>query len=113
MNKIKLMGIGFLILFWTTVWAQDVSKVKSEHLSQASKYEELAKAQQNIIDKHTKMKTDFQKKYWINEKLSPKLKIKEMETHCDKIVASAKSQKANFEMMAVMHNSLAKELDKK
>ena len=112
MNKIKLIGIGLLILFVTTIWAQDVSKVKAEHLSQASKYEELAKAQQNIIEEHTKMKNDFQKKYWINEKLSPKLKIKAMETHCDKIIADAKSQKANFEMMSDMHNFLAKELEK-
>lgn len=113
MNKIRVMAIGIVFLLGTTIWAQDVSKVKAEHLSQASKYEDLAKAQQNIIEEHSKMKSDFQKKYWINEKLSPKLKIREMETHCDKIIADAKSQKANFEMMAVMHNSLAKELDKK
>ena len=113
MNKMKVMVIGILFLFGATVWAQDVSKVKAEHLSQASKYEELVKAQQNIMEEHSKMKSDFQKKYWINEKLSPKLKIREMETHCDKIITNAKSQKANFEMMAVMHNSLAKELDKK
>ncbi len=113
MNKIKTMAIGILFLFGTTIWAQDISKVKAEHLSQASKYEGLVKEQQTVIEEHTKMKNDFQKKYWINEKLSPKLKIKEMETHCDKIIADAKSQKANFEMMAVMHNSLAKELDKK
>jgi hypothetical protein len=113
MNKIKTMVIGILFLFWTTIWAQDVSKVKAEHISKASRYEELAKAQQNIIDEHSNMKKDFQKKYWINEKLSPKLKIKEMETHCDKIITDAKAQKANFEMMAVMHNFLAKELDNK
>ncbi len=113
MNKIKTMAIGILFLFGTTIWAQDVSKVKGEHISQASRYEELAKAQQSIIDEHSKMKSDFRKKYWINEKLSPKLKIKEMETHCEKIITDAKTQKANYEMMAVMHNSLAKELDKK
>ncbi|EMY67796.1 hypothetical protein LEP1GSC199_0674, partial [Leptospira vanthielii serovar Holland str. Waz Holland = ATCC 700522] len=39
MNKMKVMVIGILFLFGTTVWAQDVSKVKAEHLSQASKYE--------------------------------------------------------------------------
>jgi TRAP-type C4-dicarboxylate transport system substrate-binding protein len=113
MNKIKTMVIGILFLFGTTAWAQDVSKVRAEHLSQASKYEDLAKAQQNIIEEHLNMRGDFKKKYWVNEKISSKQKIKEMETHCDKIIADAKSQKANFEMMAVMHNSLAKELDKK
>ncbi len=113
MNKMKVMVIGILFLFGTTVWAQDVSKVKAEHLSRASKYLDLVIVQQNIIEDHLKMKTDFQKKYWINEKLSSKQKINEMETHCEKIIAAAKSQKDNFEMMAVMHNSLAKELDKK
>ncbi len=66
MNKIKLMGIGFLILFGTTVWAQDVSKTKAEHISWASKYKELAKSQQSIIDEHVTMKKDYYKKYWIN-----------------------------------------------
>ncbi|MDX1958923.1 MAG: hypothetical protein SFU98_10135 [Leptospiraceae bacterium] len=113
MNKIKTMVIGILFLFGTTIWAQDVSKVKAEHIAKVSRYEELAKSQQDIIDEHSKMKSDFRKQYWINEKLSPKLRIQEMETHCEKIITAAKSQKANFEMMAVMHNFLAKELDKK
>ncbi len=113
MNKFKLLGIGLGIFFAATLWAEDVTKIKAEHLSSASKYTELAKAQQNIAEEHAKMKNDFQKKYWINEKLSPKLKLKAMETHCDKIIADAKSQKANFEMMSDMHNFLAKELEKK
>ena len=113
MNKIKTITVGFLILYGIAVWAQDISKVKAEHISQASKYEELIKAQENIIEEHTKMKNEFRKKYWINEKLSPKSKIMEFEAHCDKIVGNAKSQKANFEMMVEMHKFLANELDKK
>ncbi len=113
MNTVKTMAAGIVILFGTAVYANDVSKVKAEHISQASKYEQRAKAQQTIIDEHVKMKKDFYKEYWINEKLSPKLKLKEMETHCDRIIADAKAQKANFEMMTEMHKSLAKELDNK
>ena len=113
MNKIKTTAIGIVFLLGTMIWAQDVSKVKAEHLAKVARYEELAKVQQSIVDEHTKIKGDFQKKYWINEKLSPKLKIQEMKTHCDKIISDAKSQKANFEMMAEMHSSLAKELNSK
>lgn len=113
MNKIKTMVIGFLILFGATVWGQDVSKTKAEHIAWASKYKELAKEQQLIIDDHVKMRKDYYKKYWINEKVSSKQKIKEMENHCDKIIENAKTQKTNFDMMAEMHSSFAKELDGK
>lgn len=111
MNKIKLLGIGYLVLFSTAIWTDDASKVKSDHLMMISKYEELGKAQQGIIEEHSKMKNDFIKKYWVNEKVSPKFKLNQMKAHCDKIIADAKSQKGNFEMMIKMHKSLASELD--
>ena len=108
-----LLVFGLILFAVSLTFANDISKIKSEHLAQASKYDESARAQQSIIDEHVKMKHDFHKKYWINEKLSPKLKIKEMETHCDKIIQAAKTQKSNLEMMAEIHKFMAKELEKK
>lgn len=107
---------GFLLLVGLTYpgfTEGNTAKIKADHLSMVKKYEGLAKDQQKIADEHVKMKKEYVAKYWINEKLSPKLQIQEMENHCDKIIEEALKQKEHFLMMTEFHKSLAAELDKK
>ena len=113
--KNSKMIIGILLCFGINVaiFSQDVSKIKSEHLKMIAKYEEQAKAQGMIAEEHSKMKKEFVKKYFINEKQSNRQTINEMEKHCDKIVEEANELKKHFQMMADFHKSLATELDKK
>lgn len=114
MKIIKLFLSVMLVLCTSfAIFSQDVSKIKADHTKQIKRYEGMIKAQQDIIDEHVKMKKDFMKKYWVNEKQSSKQKIAEMEKHCDTITTDAKKLKESYEMMIQFHKNLAGELEKK
>lgn len=112
-NKMIIGSAICLFLSAGMLLTQDNSKLKAEHLAQAKEYEEQAKAESKIAEAHAQMKKDYFKKHWINEKLSSKQKIKEMEDHCDKIVKEATTLQKHFELMAAFHKSSAAMLDKK
>ncbi|HMV42860.1 MAG TPA: hypothetical protein PK079_23750 [Leptospiraceae bacterium] len=111
-SKITISVLLYIVTS-IAIFSQDVPKIKAEHLKMVAKYEEQVKAQGMIAEEHSKMKKEYVKKYFINEKLSNRSTINEMEKHCDKIIEEANQLKKNFQMMADFHKSLAAELDKK
>ncbi len=110
MKTILILAIVLSLISITPVYAGEGSQVASDHLAQAASYEQRAQAQNDLIAEHTKMKEDYIRRYFINEKVSPTSKIKEMEKHCDTIIKDALGLKAEFLEFAKWHRMRAAEL---
>lgn len=106
------MGMwAFLVLMPSVpVVAADPSDVASDHLVLAASYEEKAKAQDALIAEHTQMKADYKSRFFVNEKVTPMEKIRKMENHCDAIIQSAETEKAELLEFAKWHRMRAAEL---
>lgn len=108
--KILMIAMVLSLMSLTSVYAGEASEVASDHLAQAAAYEQRAQAQSDLIAEHTKMKEDYIRRYFINEKVSPTAKIKEMEKHCDTIIQDAANLKAELLDFAKWHRMRAAEL---
>lgn len=100
----------FVLAFSMRAQADQISDTVADHQAMAAQYEEKAAVQDAVISEHTKMKEDYKAKYFINEKVSPMTKIREMEKHCDTIIAEASALKAGFLEFAKWHRMRAAEL---
>lgn len=105
-----MLAMTLSLICITPVYAGEVSEVTTDHLAQAAMYEQRAQVQDDLIAEHTKMKEDYIKRYFINEKVSPTSKIKEMEKHCDSIINEASILKAELLQFAEWHRMRAAEL---
>ncbi len=106
---ILVIALGLASL--TPVYAGEAPQVATDHLAQAAVYEQRAQAQDALIAEHTQMKQDYRKRFFVNEKVSPMRKIKEMENHCDAIIKDASSLKVEFLELAKWHRMRAAELE--
>ena len=59
------------------------------HLKMEKYYEDKAAEQDAIIAEHQRMKSEYKQQYFINEKVTPVNRLKEMEKHCDAIIHDA------------------------
>ncbi len=92
------------------LYAAEPAQVAADHLSMAKSYEGKAADQDAIIAEHQQMKTDYKKRFFINEKLTPSARMKEMENHCDAIIQDAQKLKTEFLEFAKWHKMRAAEL---
>ena len=90
-----------------------VSKMIRMHLDQEAYYKKKAAEEETIISEHQKEKHEFYRKYFINEKLTPKFRLRPMVRHCDIIIHEARKMRRQFLMFAHWHKMRAEELEKK
>ncbi len=83
------------------------------HLEEEAYYEKKAKEEDAIIAEHQKEKNEFYRKYFINEKVTPRFRLRPMVRHCDIIIHEAKKMRRQFLMFAHWHKMRAEELEKK
>ncbi len=114
MKTIQLTILASALMFVLAgplrVQAAEVSDVVADHQNLAASYEEKAAAHDAIIAEHTKMKEDFVKRFFINEKVSPMYKIREMQKHCDTVIIEASKLRDEFAEFAKWHRMQAAEL---
>jgi hypothetical protein len=103
--------IGFALS--QNLYAAEPSQVAADHLSKVKYYEDKAAEQGAIIVEHQQMKVEYKKSYYINEKLTPSARLKEMENHCDAIIQEAQKLKTEFLEFAKWHKMRAAELQGK
>lgn len=114
MNARTLWGIGWFVVsmvFWGAGgFAVEPAEVAADHESMAAGYEKKAAAQEELVAEHTRMKQDYRARFFINEKVTPDTKIREMEKHCDSIIAEAAQLETEFLDFAKWHRMRAAEL---
>ena len=89
----------------------DVSQVAKDHLAMAASYEEKAAAQDALVAEHTAMKRDYKRRFYVNEKVTPLLKVQKMEAHCDAIIKQAQVLANELQEFAKWHRMRAAELE--
>jgi septal ring factor EnvC (AmiA/AmiB activator) len=117
MNALKrtLLGTACLMGFTAVALrAADVPPTAEAHLNMAASYEEKAKVQEDLMAEHQQMKKDFEKKRYLNEKITPrKTAVEPMEKHCDAIIKDAAALRADLADFAKWHRMRAAELQGK
>ena len=103
--------IGFAIS--QNLFAAEPSQVAADHLKMEKYYEDKAAEQDAIIAEHQQMKSEYKQRYFINEKVTPVSRIKEMEKHCDAIIHDAEKLKSDYLESAKWHKMRAIELQGK
>lgn len=112
----RVIGMGVILTVTLLVGAPLValaaepSQVAADHLALAASYEQKATEQDALIAEHTQMKADYKDRFFINEKVTPLDKVREMETHCDAIIKNAQTEKAKLLDFANWHRMRAAEL---
>ena len=91
-------------------YAGEPSQVAADHQALAASYEEKAAVQDALIAEHTKMKQDYKTKFFVNEKVTPMGKVREMEAHCDAIIKDAEKLRSELLDFAHWHKMRAAEL---
>lgn len=101
----------FILLTSFLGWAA-VPQTAEEHLAMANSYFEKAKAQENLIAEHQKMKADYANEIGFTPKMKRLYagKIESMEKHCDAIIQKARELDSEFSKMAEWHQMRAREL---
>ena len=89
----------------------DAAQVANDHRAMAASYEEKAAAQDALVTEHTDMRRDYKQRFYLNEKVSPAAKLRNMEEHCDAIIQQAKAEAAELREFAKWHRMRAAELD--
>ena len=123
-KTITILGIMALITFSTSaLLAADshngpatkdtVVKLIQKHLAMEAYYEKKAKEEEDLIEAHIKERKEFYKKYYINEKITPKFRLRPMVRHCNIIIHEAEKMRKQFLMFAHWHKMRAEELQKK
>lgn len=103
--------IGFALPNY--LYAAEPSQVAADHLSMVKYYEGKAAEEEALITEHQQMKTDYKKRFFINEKITPSARLKSMEDHCDAIIRDAKKLDTEFLDLAKWHKMRAAELQGK
>ena len=105
-----LLIAGLALLPATWAYAVEATQAASDHLAMAASYEEKVTVQDALIAEHTKMKQDYKERFFVNEKVTPLGRIREMEDHCNGIIASAQTEKGQLLELAKWHRLRAAEL---
>lgn len=117
MKKISITILSLAILsgfaLYQNLYAAEPSQVTADHLKMEKYYEGKAAEQDAIIAEHQQMKSEFKQRYYINEKVTPVSRLKEMEKHCDAIIHDAQKLKSDYLESAKWHKMRAAELQGK
>lgn len=110
--SIVILSLAIMIGFALShnLYAAEPSQVAADHLSMAKYYEGKAAEEEALITEHQQMKTDYKKRYFINEKVTPSARLKIMEDHCDAIISDARKLDTEFLEFAKWHKMRAAEL---
>ena len=107
--------VAGMVLAWSVaapVFAEgDVAQVAKDHRALAASYEEKAAAQEALVAEHTAMKRDYKRRVYVNEKVSPMLKVQKMEAHCDALIKQAQAEASALREFAKWHRMRAAELE--
>jgi hypothetical protein len=111
-RNIVILSLAIMIGFALShnLYAAEPSQVAAKHLSMVKYYEGKAAEQDAIITEHQQMKTDYKKQYFINEKITPSVRLKTMDNHCDAIIRDAKKLDNELLELAKWHKMRAAEL---
>jgi len=112
---IAILSLALLIGFasFQNLNAAELPQVSADHLKMVKYYEGKAAEQDAIITEHQQMKKEYKQRYFINEKVTPVSRLKNMEQHCDAIINDAQKLKADFLESAKWHKMRAAELEGK
>ncbi len=123
MKKINIVILSLAIMIgfaaFHNLYAAEPSAVAADHLAMAKSYEKKAAEQDVIITEQQQMKTDYEKRFYIDEKgenltpSRPLREVKEMEDHCDAIINDARKLKDDYLEFAKWHRMRAAELQGK
>ncbi len=116
-----ILSLALLIGFALSqnLYAAEPSQVAADHLKMAKYYEGKASEQDAIIAEQQQMKSDYEKRFYIDEKgenlttSRPLREVKEMEGHCDAIINDARKLKDDYLEFAKWHRMRAAELQGK
>lgn len=106
--SVTILLISFAVL--PPAYTVQPPQVAQDHLAMAASYEQKAQAQAALIAEHTQMKQDYQNRFFVNEKVTPRDKIREMGQHCDAIIQAAQQEKSQLLELAKWHRLRAAEL---
>lgn len=95
MNTFKKTAFALMALSLMTLPAFSEKLTEKNHSDKVTRYENLAKAQDEIISEHRKMRSDYGKG---------------MTEHCDAVVKDASALKAEYLEFAKWHKMKAMEL---
>ena len=90
----------------------DPATSAQDHLALAASYDSRIKDLDGVIAEHERMKRD-QRRYYINEKLTPKKRMAEMDRHCDAIIQDTRKLQKDLGDLAAWHRTLAADLQSK
>ncbi len=108
-------GIAILVLSFVLITGKagaDVPHKAEEYLAIATSYDEKAKAQEQVIAEHEKMKRDYKKELGPGMRRSQVFlshKIEKMNKHCDAIIQGSKELAKEYREIAEWHREQAKE----
>lgn len=106
-----ILVIGLITTFAPMMgFAAEVTEAAEDHLALAASYEAKVAVQDALIAEHTKMKADYKDRFFVNEKVTPITKIREMEDHCNAIIEAAQVEKSQLLDFAKWHRMRASEL---
>ncbi len=117
MKKLNITVLSLALVFGFAL-AQNLSAAEpaqatADHLKMEKYYEDKATEQDAIIAEHQRMKSEYKQQYFINEKVTPVNRLKEMEKHCDAIIHDAQKLRADYLESAKWHKMRATELQGK
>lgn len=109
-KSIVLMILGLMLMGTVHGYAEALPQTPADYLAVAASYEEKAKAQDEIIAKHERLKAEYPRRLAVNPKLRPQSSIRWMNKHCDLIINDAKKLQKELRDFAEWHRARAKEL---
>ncbi|HXY54355.1 MAG TPA: hypothetical protein VEM40_06770 [Nitrospirota bacterium] len=114
-HRITILSLALLIgfAFSQNVYATEPSQVAADHLKMEKYYAGKAVEQDAIIAEHQQMKSEYKQQYFINEKVTPVSRLKEMEKHCDAIIHDTEKLKSDYLETEKWHKMRAAELQGK
>ncbi len=118
-SAILSLALLFGFALSQNLYAAEPSQVAADHLKMAKYYEGKASEQDAIIAEQQQMKSDYEKRFYIDEKgenltpSRPLREVKEMEDHCDAIINDARKLKDDYLEFAKWHRMRAAELQGK
>ena len=114
MKTLKIATLSLIIIMGMLLpaFAAEVSEVAADHKALVASYQEKAAAQDALIQEHQQMKKDYDRRFYVNEKVTPKSGIHgKMDKHCDAIINAAQQEKQVLLDFAKWHQMRAAELE--
>ena len=110
-RKMIVLALFFVQIYTPYARAVEVTEAVNDHLAQASLLEQKADEQAAFIKTLEEMKlTGPTTRFYVDEKLSPKIVLDEFEKRCDELIISSTNLKNNLLDTAAWHRRRVTEL---